>query len=165
MGVGIDFRAKQFGAALLLALTAACSAAPGRETPDMPDVKPGDNAVIKAAWDAWGMRGFDRPTVSYVEGAGLNCTTTLGPGFLMLRTAAGTLWAQPGMEGAECDLGLSWPDEYAMSIAWDGTGKGVTLEAIVHELCHFAQGDGQHQGACKPGEGGQIAAITAQLRR
>lgn len=145
--------------ALVALVAVGCGAAPERETPDMPDVKAGDNATIKAAWDAWGMRGFDRPAVNYVEGQALNCQTRLGPGFLVMRTDAGTFWGSPGQTGAECVLGLAWPDEYAVSVA----SGDRTLEAIVHELCHFAKGDPEHTGPCNP-DGVEIPAIVARLR-
>jgi hypothetical protein len=150
-------------ALLVLLLAVGCAGADGRETPDLPDVKPGDNALIKAAWAAWGMRGFDRPTVRYVDGAGLNCDTSEGRGFLMVQNAAGAFFVPPGTDGGRCWLGFGVPEASAIWVAGDGAGAGVTKRAIVHELCHFAHRDDNHTGPCNPAPGGQIDQIAARL--
>lgn len=149
-------------ALLGLVLLVGCGAA-GAETPDLPDVKPGDNALIKAAWDAWGMRGFDRPAVRYLEGAALNCDTDQGRGFLMVDMGGGHNFVPPGTPGARCLLGLSVHEHDFFWAPWHGSLAGTTKKAIVHELCHFAHADDDHTGPCSPAAGGQIDQIAARL--
>ncbi len=152
MGVGIDFQAaKQLLVTAILLAAVDCAPAPGLETRDQPNVKPGDNAYAKAVWLEW--NGFlDRPSLRYVEGDALNCDTRLGPGFL---------------DGnGQCILGRSLPDEYAVEVVWHGgLHQGVTDQAIVHEFCHYANDwDINHQGPCSQAEDGRIVQITQALR-
>lgn len=151
-------------AVLLLVLLAGGCGAAGAETPDLPDVKPGDNALIKAAWNAWGMAGTDRPAVQYVDGAGLNCETDHGPGFLVVDNPSfGPFFVPAGTDGAKCWLGFAIPERHSFVVVGDGAAPGITKKAIVHELCHFARSDDTHVGDCKP-DGGRIDEIAASLR-
>jgi len=152
--------------ALLIPVLIGCGAV-DLETPDLPDGKAGDNAFIKAAWEAWGMKGTARPDVKYLEGDALNCGdgSHVGKGFLMLHTPAGSFFVQPGTPGARCDLGVAILDSNVIWVAWHGALSGTTANAIVHELCHFATTDDWHLGPCMIGPGGKIEQITAELTR
>jgi len=132
-------------ALLVLLLAVGCGSLPEWETPNKPDVKPGDNAFAKRAWEAWGNRGFDRPDLLYIEGADLNCNE--GRGFL---------------EYGECRGGSFDQQTFVARIAWSENAELVRFR-IVHEFCHASYDDQSHDRECAMTPGNMTEVTLSRL--